>query len=158
MKYKLIKVPADGHCFFHAVLHFYKQKPQHSTLKRNYTIFELRKKTASYIRKLYADPQEKSFVDFYVNEEHTNIEKYLAKVKKNMWAGPLEIYAISKALKIRIQIYNFDYFSKAKGVFTTESKPLIDFGDKRRKPIKLVIYGFDFNKSSGCHYNVLEPI
>lgn len=155
-KFTIQKVPGDGSCFYHSVLVGLRNKPLSSSLKSKINVKYLRKIIAKRIELMYKNDIDKSFVDFYLNDTTNNLEKYLKATMNNMWAGPLEAYALSKALKIRIQVYNFSDLKKHQNYYKTSKDPIIDFGDKRKKPIRVVIYGFDFtDTNTGCHYDAL---
>jgi hypothetical protein len=159
------RVPGDGHCFFHAVIHHLKGKEIIASVKSKLSVSYLRKLTIKSIKRLYQNPIEKSFIDFYI-EKHDNLDDYLSDLNSSLWAGPLEIYALSKALRIRIQVFNYSDLKRIKSlkkngkrIYKITEQPIIDFGDKRRTPVTVVIYGFNFDENdSGCHYNALNSI
>ena len=157
MKLKIIKVPGDNHCFFHSIIHHLKPNAN-SSLKLKLSVKKLRTLVAKTISKISKNNIDKSFVSFYLNDKNYSLKHYLHNIERNMWAGPLEALALSKALKIRIQVFNKSDLSKKGKYYKVNNDPIIDFGDKRKKPLRLVIYGFDFKSSvkSGCHYDALE--
>ena len=155
-KFMIKKVPGDGSCFYHSVLVGLRDKPLSSSLKSKINVQYLRKLVAKKIEVMYNNDVDKSFVDFYINDTSNSLEKYINATLKNMWAGPLEAYALSKSLKIRIQVYNFSDLKKYQDYYKSLKDPIIDFGDKRKKPVKVVIYGFDFtDRNTGFHYDAL---
>ena len=81
------------------------------------------------------------------------------KTKDKMWAGPLEAMILAKILNIRIQIYPKQKLRRtgAKGVYSVRDEDaVVDVGDMRRVPMKLVSYGFSPKDGlTGCHYNAV---
>jgi hypothetical protein len=159
MKVQIIKVPGDNHCFFHSMIHHLKRNTN-SSLKLKLSVKKLRTLVAKTISKLSNNDIDKSFVNFYLNDQNMSLKQYTQNIQRNMWAGPLEAFALSKALKIRIQIFNKSDLSKKGKSYVIKSDPIIDFGDKRKQPLRVVIYGFDFISSikTGCHYDALEVV
>ena len=159
MKVRIVNVPGDNHCFFHSIIHHLKPIAN-SSLKLKLSVKKLRALVAKTISKISNNNINKSFVDFYLNDENISLKHYTQEIQRNMWAGPLEALALSKALKIRIQVFNKSDLSKKGKLYSIKCDPIIDFGDKRKKPLRLVIYGFDFKNSvkTGCHYDALEIV
>ena len=159
MKVRIINVPGDNHCFFHSIIHHLKPI-SNSSVKLKLSVKKLRIVVAKTISKISNNNIDKSFVNFYLNDQNFTLKHYLQEIRRNMWAGPLEALALSKALKIRIQIFNKSDLSKRGNNYYIKTDPIIDFGGKRKKPLRLVIYGFDFKSSvkNGCHYDALETV
>lgn len=159
MKVQIVNVPGDNHCFFHSIIYHLKPTANNS-LKQKLSVKSLRTIVARTISKISKSNIDKSFVNFYLNDQNISLKNYLHDIQKNMWAGPLEALALSKALKIRIQIFNKSEISKKGKTYYINGNPIIDFGDKRKKPLRLVLYGFDFKSSikTGCHYDALEIV
>ena len=159
MKLRIVKVLGDNHCFFHSIIHHLKPTAN-SSLKVKLSVKKLRTIVAKSISQISKNNIDKSFVNFYLNDQNISLKKYTREIQRNMWAGPLEALALSKALKIRIQIFNKSDLSKKGKLYKIKNDPIVDFGDKRKKPLRLVIYGFDFNSSvkTGCHYDALEIV
>ena len=159
MKVRIVNVPGDNHCFFHSIIHHLKPI-SNSSVKLKLSVKKLRIVVAKTISKISNNNIDKSFVNFYLNDQNISLKHYTREIKRNMWAGPLEALALSKALKIRIQVFNKSDLSKKGKLYSIKGDPIIDFGDKRKKPLRLVIHGFDFRSSikTGCHYNALEIV
>ena len=159
MKVKIVNVPGDNHCFFHSIIHHLKPFAN-SSLKLKLSVKKLRTIVAKSISQISNNNVDKSFVNFYLNDQNISLKHYLRNIQRNMWAGPLEALALSKSLKIRIQIFDKSDLSKKGKIYKIKSDPIIDFGDKRKKPLRLVIHGFDFRSSikTGCHYDALEIV
>ena len=159
MKVKIVNVPGDNHCFFHSIIHHLKPSAN-SSLKLKLSVKKLRTLVAKTISKISNNNIDKSFVNFYLNDQNISLNHYIREIQRSMWAGPLEALALSKALKIRIQVFNKSDLSKKGNSYLIKGCPIVDFGDKRKKPLRLVIYGFDFTSSvkTGCHYDALEIV
>jgi len=159
MNVRIVNVPGDNHCFFHSIIHHLKPIAN-SSLKLKLSVKKLRTIVAKSISQISNNNVDKSFVNFYLNDQNISLKHYLRNIQRNMWAGPLEALALSKSLKIRIQIFDKSDLSKKGKIYKIKSDPIIDFGDKRKKPLRLVIHGFDFRSSikTGCHYDALEIV
>ena len=161
-KVKIHSVPGDGSCFYHAVrIHLICRYSG-----TNYTVpsvKRLRKLTAYNLMKVMKS-RTKSFAEmqsyamFYVQDANMTLNSYMSGMKKTMWAGPLEAMLLANALKMRIQIFSTSALRKSKkaGIFKIKEEPLVDTGDKRRTPIRIVIKGYNQVKGhTGCHYDAL---
>ena len=162
MKLAVIKrVPGDGSCFYHAVL------AGNETVKIRVT--NLRKKIANVYAKINQNRSTPlaskygSLLQYYAREQNMTTKKYIEQTQKCMWAGPLEVEILSRILNKRIAVYDKKDLKRRKlydCVYNMDGiKPLLDFGDKRRKPIMIVIGGYQPSAQQfGKHYDSLLPL
>lgn len=159
--YKRVKVPGDGSCFYHSVLMQLKHPVQVGSIKFSPTVETLRNMVASILTTALnnAHSEYHSLLLYYAEEQNMSPKKYIAQTRKCMWAGPLEIQIVANILKVRIQVYNYAHIMKHKQRNTyniKHAKPIVDLGDRRRRTIKTVIYGYNpQNEQYGTHYDAL---
>ena len=160
MLVKIHKVPPDGSCFYHAVSFLFLCKTSgNKTLPISVPF--LRQLVASQIRKIISKPSHPlhSMASFYINDLNMTVNSYITDTLNSLWAGPLEALILAKALKIRIQIYPKQTLRRTgvKHIFSVSySDAIVDAGDKRCPPLKLVLHGYNISKNlSGCHFDAL---
>ena len=157
----LKKVPGDGSCFYHAVIAGYN--------RRNVDASRLRNMVANVYSKIINGTNKKlqkeyeSLLLYYANEQDVSPATYANQTRSCMWAGPLEVELLSKVLKRRIAVYNRKDLKgkkKDKCVYNLDGvEPLLDFGDKRRNPIMVVVSGYKPSSNAfGTHYDALIPV
>ena len=160
--YKHIKVPGNGSCFYHSVVTHLTTPVKLGKLCFSPTVKTLRNLIASILAAALKNPNHEyhSLLLHYSDEQNMSPKKYIVNTKKCMWAGPLEIQILADVLKKRIQVYNYTELKKYKhknGLFDVNcATPLIDFGNKRRKRITILIKGYKPNNNQfGVHYDAL---
>ncbi len=155
-------MPGNGSCFYHSVALQLKDAVLVGSLKFSASVTSLRNMVAAIMEAALKHPNSEyySLLLYYSDEQNMSPKKYIAQTRKCMWAGPLEIQILATLLKKRIQVYSNSAIKKHKqsnGKYNlSKVTPVIDFGDKRRQQIKIVILGYNPNNNEyGVHYDAL---
>jgi len=148
------EVLANGSCFYNSI-----------SAQTNINSSYLRDSVANFLQNVALDPKHKfmSQLVFYADDQKLSIPKYIEKTRKCLWAGPFETEILSLLLERRIQIYNMkdlEKYSISDCIYDLKHiSPIVDFGDKRKRPLMVVIHGYKPKKGKhGYHYDALIPI
>ena len=154
-------VPGDGSCFYHSIA---------SHLNRVSSV-QLREKVVQVYEKVAHGNNRKlaeryySLLMYYASEQNQSIRRYIKNTHRCMWAGPLEAQVLSDLLKRRIVVLNMDDVKRKrmdsiKCVYDVANvTPLLDFGDKRKRPLLVAISGYSPTKGKfGNHYQPLKRV
>ncbi|XP_011181782.2 deubiquitinase OTUD6B [Zeugodacus cucurbitae] len=138
----LHNIPSDGDCLYNAVRH---QLSQHGLAA--YSVQELRKETANYIR-----AHKDSLICYMTNPKTGDLltdaefEKYCELLHTTpAWGGQIELKALSSILKVPIE------------VLQAEGPPTIQGADEFAGPNLIITYHRHMY-SLGEHYNSTVPI
>ncbi|CAD7932041.1 unnamed protein product [Amoebophrya sp. A25] len=130
---RIVDIPSDGNCLYRALNHQLQQEDY----PKKYTHDDL--------RHLCADTLDR-FRDEYMcfmPEDAPSWEDYLQKVRDALWGGDMEINALSRALKVRVKVYQGD------------GDPVLEFGkDNAEWELRITYHKYLF---TSAHYNSLEP-
>ena len=178
-EYYHLSVPADGHCFFHAVSgiqHLYnnikelRNKPYTYRLrdKGNATWLreskKLRINTVQWMKdnlnKVVEGSVEsiKTSIEDAIDdnsEEYSSIDEYLRKMKKSEYGGQPEIYAVSEILDRNI----ITYVAGSKGTYKTYGGGLSVIRDENdmKSTIRLYHNVKKMDDKGGHHFEILFP-
>lgn len=155
------KVQGDGSCFYHAVTAASDRPHTNFTKLRNMVANVYSTVVKGTNKKL--KEQYESLLSYYAGEQNMSPAEYADQTRKCMWAGPLEVEILSKVTKRRIAVYDMNdlkHNARYKCIYNlADVKPIIDFGDKRRTPIMVVIRGYKpLSNKFGTHYDALIPV
>lgn len=138
----IYSIPADGNCLYCSVNHQLK-----TTGREEYSVSELRKITADYMRSHKDDILPFMSNEFDGDEEFTEeqYEKYCTKVANTTeWGGQIEILALSSALKCPIKIIQ------------ATASPMTQGEDFDGPPLILTYHRHLYRL--GEHYNSTRPV
>lgn len=138
----IYSIPADGNCLYCSVNHQLK-----TTGREEYSVAELRKITADYMRAHKDDILPFMSHEFDDDEEFTEeqYEKYCAKVANTTeWGGQVEILALSNVLKCPIKIIQ------------ATASPMTQGEDFEGPPLILTYHRHLYRL--GEHYNSTRPV
>lgn len=136
MGYKLVDVPADGHCLFRALIHQLSLRGIKYPSDVGHLV--IRKQTVKQMR---SHPEVYSP---FIDTETCSFEEYCNKMENTgEWGGDVELTAFSDSIKCPIEIYSVN--------------DTIKIGEQYKdEPLKLVILYHAI--SSGPHYNSMQLI
>lgn len=154
MKVKLRKVPADGDCFYHAIAeHIDTIRIGSVNVKASASL--LRRIVGKKMKKYIEENNElRNLAIPTILDENMTLNEYVKQTKNGMWAGPIELMILAKALNVRIQVYDKADMKKQKGkIYKLSKEPIMDIGDKRKTPMMLTLHGVN---KGGRHYDVIQ--
>ena len=138
---------------------------------KNVTSAQLRNRVARVYERVVSENHKKladryrSRLMYYASEQNQSIRQYMKNTQRCMWAGPLEVQVVSNLLKRRIVVLNMDDVKRTRVhsmqcVYDVKNvKPLLDFGDKRKRPLLIAISGYNPTKGKfGNHYQPLKRV
>lgn len=136
MNYKLVDVPADGHCLFRALM--YQLKLRGIDYPSDVGHLVIRKQVVKQLR------SHRENYEPFIDTENITYEEYCNKMENTgEWGGDIELTAFSDSIQCPIEVYSIN--------------DTIKIGEQYKdEPIKIVILYHAI--SSGPHYNSITPI
>lgn len=129
-------IASDGNCLYRAIAHQLCGEGYAGAKDLPYEA----------LRDLTADTLDKHRDEYqhFMPETERDWEGYLAKVRDHLWGGDMELNALSRALRVRIDVYQGD------------GDAVLTFGDKYHDyQLKISYHKFLY---TSAHYNSLVPV